>query len=317
MTPLSRWLAALMSTMVAVGCGDQAARTAPTAGETAAATTGSAATPTAQSDDARATEKELEQAPDTEIPGGKEAGCVAHVVRKYVRVICSARDGHPAPDAIDKVRSNKVVDYKGVGEQAAYVDTIFEPGLEMTATFVWGDKARELTMRWPDGTPKPSSYGAFGPETAFTNPCKPHGLPGVGSKGSPCRFKDGAMLKFSWSNEFGPDDAAPEKKKPLFEVENRSTAKIVTLTASLAFFDGAGKRVEQDTRGEPFRPTDAYSYDRQIKPKAKMKIPLGPEKTRLPDTVKRIEVTLHEFSGWDPEASFVREKTAEKDGEKK
>lgn len=317
MTPLSRSLAVLLSTMVAVGCGDQAARTAPSAGETAAATAvaTSSATP-ARGDDARATEQELEQAPDTEIPGGKEAGCVAHVVRKYVRVICAARDGHPAPDTIDKVQSNKVVEYKGVGGPIAYVDTIFEPGLELTATFIWGDKARELTMRWPEGAPKPSSYGAFGPETPFTNPCKPHGLAGVGSKSSPCLFKDGTMLTFAWSNEIGPADAPPEKKKPLFEVENRSSATIVSLTVSLAFFDGAGKRVEQDTRGEPFRPTDAYSYDRQIKPKAKLKIPLGPEQPRLPDTVKRIEVTLHEFSTWDPEAKFAREKTGEKKGEK-
>jgi hypothetical protein len=319
MTRLSRSCAPLLLTVVALGCSDPAARTAPTASQAPVDATSPASTAiaTSSASDEQAKEKEFEQAPDTEIPGGKEAGCVAKVVRKYVRIICSAQGGRPAPDTIDKVLSNKVVGYKGVGGPIAYVDTIFEPGLALTATFVWGDKARELTMKWPEGAAKPSSYGQFGAEKGFTNPCKPHGLEGFGSKGRPCRFKDGALLKFAWSNESGPADAAPDKQKPLFEIENTTTLTIVSLTVSMTFFDGAGKRVEQDKLGEPFRPTDAYSYDRQVKPKAKMKIPLGPEGPRIPDTVKRIEVTLHELSTWDPEAKFVLEKAEQKNEEKK
>jgi len=314
MTRLSRSLASLALAWLSGGCGDQASRTAPTASQTSATTTpppSSAQAPSSGSDE-QAKEKELEQAPDTEIPGGKEAGCVAKVVRKYVRVLCTAQGDHPAPDTIDKVLSNKVVGYKGLGGPIAYVDSIFEPGLDLSATFVWGDKARELTMKWPDGSPKPSTYGQFGAEKAFTNPCRPNGLEGFGSKGRPCSFKEQKLLTFNWSNESGPADVAPEKQKPLFEIENTTGMTIVSLTVSMAFFDGAGKRVEQDKRGEPFKPTDAYSYDRQVKPKAKMKIPLGPEGPRIPDTVKRIDVTLHEFSTWEPEAKFVREKEGEK-----
>ncbi len=308
-----------MLAVLAAGCGDQASRTGPTASQTAvvptAVTTSSAAAP-AKSADVDPIDKEFDQAADTEIPGGKEAGCTARAVGKRVRVICKARDGHPAPDAVVKTSSNKRLDSKG--GPVAYVDTVFEPGLDMTATFVWGDKARELTMRWPDGAPKPSSYGSFGAETAFANPCKQNGVEGFGSKGSPCRFKDGeALVAFKWMNEFGPSGASPERQKPAFEVENRTTATIMTLTVSLSYFDGAGKPVEQDSIGEPFRATTAYPVDKKIKPKAKVEVLLGPERPRIPDTVKRIDVTLHEFTTWDPEASFVREKTERKDGEKK
>jgi hypothetical protein len=319
MTRLSRPLTPLMLAAVAVGCGDPAARTAPTASQAATTTTTVASASTAaaaRSADTHPLDKEFDQAPETEIPGGKEAGCVAKVVVKNVRVICSARDGRPAPDAVVKTSSSKRLDSK-VGA-TAYVETVFEPGLDLTATFVWGERARELTMKWPDGAPKPSSYGSIGAETAFANPCKQNGVEGFGSKGSPCRFKDGAALvAFKYKSEFAPSGASPERQKPLFEVENRSTATVMTLTVSLAYFDGAGKPVEQDSIGEPFRATTVYTADKKLKPKAKAEILLGPERPRIPETVKRIDVTLHEFTTWDPEASFVRERAEQKDGAKK
>jgi hypothetical protein len=318
MTRVSRSCAPLLVAVLAAGCDEPPSRATPTATQaTSTAPASTSATAGGPSDDTQAIEVEFEQAPDTEIPGGKEAGCVARVVRKFVRVICSARDGHAAPDTIVKTQSNKNLQYRDIGGPIAHVSTIFEPGLDMKATFVWGDKARELTMRWPDGAPRPSSYGSFGPETAFANPCKPHGLPGFGSKGVPCRFKEPTMLTLAWTTEFGPDDASPETKKPMFEVENKSTVTIQSFTVTLSFFDGAGKPVEHDTLGDAFVPTAAYSHDRRIAPKSKKKIPLGPERPLIPSTVKRIDVTLRQFSSPDPESYFAREESDKKDEGKK
>ena len=108
------------------------------------------------------TKAEMDAADDVAIDGAKELGCETRMVREWIQIACRG-SGAKAPTYVEvtkgKTKDTLVATIPGVSMS---VKTPYEPGVELEATFWWGDSAKKLTLaKWPLKKKRPVPIGAL------------------------------------------------------------------------------------------------------------------------------------------------------------
>ena len=108
------------------------------------------------------TKAELDAAPDLAVDGAKDLGCETRMVREWFQIACRGA-GAKAPTFVEvtkgKTKDTLLATIPGVSMS---VKTPYEPGVELEATFYWGDAAKKLVMaKWPLKKKRPDPIGAM------------------------------------------------------------------------------------------------------------------------------------------------------------
>ncbi len=108
------------------------------------------------------TKAELDAAPDLAVDGAKELGCETRMVREWFQIACRG-SGAKAPTFVEvtkgKTKDTLVATIPG---SSMSVKTPYEPGVELEATFYWGDQSKKLVMaKWPLKKKRPDPIGAL------------------------------------------------------------------------------------------------------------------------------------------------------------
>lgn len=150
-----------------------AAGPAPTATSTATAAADTTATSAAGSAagvspgaglSAVPSKAEWDAAREVTVNGSSSIGCETKAVREYLRVSCSGNTTGGTPTAVNVT--------KGAGRPGMFtfsadgITSLIVPfieGVDVVADFSWSNgTSYTLTIQWPRGAPKPSSFGVFG-----------------------------------------------------------------------------------------------------------------------------------------------------------
>lgn len=108
------------------------------------------------------TKAELDAAPDLGVDGAKDLGCETRMVREWFQIACRG-SGAKAPTFVEvtKGRSKDTLVATIPGSSMS-VKTPYEPGVELEATFYWGDKAKKLVLaKWPLKKKRPEAIGTM------------------------------------------------------------------------------------------------------------------------------------------------------------
>jgi hypothetical protein len=109
---------------------------------------------------------ELDAAPDLAVDGAKDLGCETRMVREWLQIACRG-SGAKAPTFVEvtkgKTKDTLVATIPG---SSMSVKTPYEPGVELEATFYWGDKAKKLVLaKWPLKKKRPDPIGSLNDAT--------------------------------------------------------------------------------------------------------------------------------------------------------
>jgi hypothetical protein len=243
---------------------------------------------------ARVRDDELPTAPRARIDGTAEAGCDARILRGWVRVSCPPPAGDKRP-AMVKVTKMSVPVESGVHEGVQVLTATFPEGVEVIASFVRGDEARELRLTWPKGAPRPETLGVLGAPSPYVSPCKALKLSGFGTSDAPCIIDTRPPFAAKWTGSYGRTPADPDRDLPLFDVENQSDHVVSQLSFRAYYYDAKGQQLDEEAREIT---SSSLSGKYLLQPSTKETFGIGRPKDKLPAGTATIEVEVTRYA-WD------------------